>query len=193
MGKFQEIFREETAAYHGRLWWARRLLAPLPPNVGNRLRAAVLRRVGFQIGRGTVFWGTPTITGAGNIYPRLVIGEYCWMNVGCFLDLSAPILIGDRVALGHQVLLMTGTHELGDGRRRAGPFYAAPITIEDGAWLGSRATILPGVTVGAGAIVAAGAMVTKDVPPHTLVAGIPAKPRRELAHEEEMWEEMQTR
>jgi len=180
MGKLSSVFREEVAAFHWRLIWARMVLAPLPPNVGSRLRTAVLRRVGFPIGRGTLFWGTPTITGSGDIYSRLRIGDYCWFNMGCFFDLGAPIEIGDRVALGHQVMLMTGSHELGGAERRAGSYVVAPVRIDSGAWLGSRATVLPGIHIGAGAIVAAGALVTKDVPAHTLVAGVPARPLREL-------------
>jgi maltose O-acetyltransferase len=174
---------DETEGLHWRLMLAQLLMAPLPPYAGSRLRARLLTLAGFDIGKGTVVWGRIMLTGSGNLYQRLHIGEACWLNEGCHLDLSAPIHIGNRVALGHQVLLMTSTHEIGSPVRRAGEFVTRPIRIEDGAWLGSRCTILPGVSIGEGAIVAAGAMVTKDVLANTIVAGVPAAVVKQLAGE----------
>ena len=178
--KLTQLFHEETAGWHGRIFLANLLLKPLPPHVGSRLRTAVLRKLGFNIGAGTLFWGLPRFTGPKGLHRTLNIGRECWFNQGCLFDLGSPITLGDNIALGHEVLLMTGTHHLTGPTRRAGPYTSKPIIIEDGAWLGSRATILPGVTVGAGAVVAAGAMVSKDVPPHTLVGGVPARPIRQL-------------
>jgi acetyltransferase-like isoleucine patch superfamily enzyme len=155
-------------------------MGPLPPHVGNRLRVYLLRLIGFQIGRGTVMWGAPTITGKGNLCSRLYVGNDCWFNVGCFLNLGATISIGDRVALGHQVMILTDTHAIGDQARRAGRLEARPVYIGDGAWLGARSVVLPGVTIGEGAVVAAGAVVNKTVAPHLLVGGTPARPLREL-------------
>jgi maltose O-acetyltransferase len=179
-GRWLDALYQESGAFHFKLVMAQLVLAPLPLYVGTRLRAMVLRLAGFRIGRGTVLWGTPTITGSGDLYKRLIIGDDCWLNAGCFFDLGAPITIGNRIAFGHQVLLMTGSHTLGGPERRCGSLFSRPITIEDGAWIGSRATILPGVTIGAGAVVAAGATVTADVPPNTLVAGTPARVKRSL-------------
>ena len=111
---------------------------------------------------------------------RLHIGESCWFNDGCHLDLSSTIHIGNRVSFGHQVLLMTSTHEIGSFTRRAGALVTSPIHIGDGAWLGTRSTIFPGITIGDGAVVAAGAIVIKDVLPNTVVGGVPAKIIRSL-------------
>lgn len=105
---------------------------------------------------------------------RISIGRDCFINYGVFIDNAAPVRIGDRVSFGQGVRLVTGTHELGTTDRRAGPYTSAAVVVEDGAWLGAYATVLPGVTVGRGSLVAAGALVTRDVPPDTLVAGIPA-------------------
>ena len=64
---------------------------------------------------------------------------------------------------------------MGSAQRRAGELTTLPVTIDDGAWIGARSTILPGITIGAGAIISAGAVVNKDVPPNTVVAGSPAR------------------
>lgn len=181
MKQVWQLLHSETAELHLRLQLAQLAMWPLPPHVGNRLRVSLLRLIGFQIGRGTVMWGAPIITGSGNLYTRLTVGEACWFNVGCFLNLGAPIFIGNRVAIGHQVMILTDTHAIGTPDRRAGVVEAQPVAIEDGVWLGARCTLLPGVTIGAGAVVAAGAMVTKSVAPNVIVGGVPARPLRELA------------
>jgi maltose O-acetyltransferase len=111
---------------------------------------------------------------------RMFIGADCFLNDGCRFDVSARVVIGDNVYLGHEVAALTATHEMGTGWRRASHMKAAPITIEDGAWLGARAIVLGGVTIGAGAVVAAGAVVTRSVAPNTLVGGVPAVVIREL-------------
>jgi maltose O-acetyltransferase len=175
MSKLWRVISEELSGLHLRLLLIQILLAPLPIHVGSRLRVYGLRLAGFSIGHSCVMWGTPRITGDRDLYRKLTIGQGCWFNMGCFFDLGAPITIGDRVAFGHQVMIMTNSHDVGAPHQRAAALYAKPVTIEDGAWLGARCTILPGVTIGAGAVVAAGAIVNKDVPPNTLVAGVPAR------------------
>jgi len=180
MKRLWQWLRSETGELHIRLQLAQLAMSPLPPHVGNRLRVYLLRMSGFQIGQGTVMWGAPTITGSGDLYTRLTIGKDCWFNLGCFLNLGANICIGDRVSLGHQVMILTDSHVIGSPRRRAGELTAQPVSIGDGAWLGARCTLLPGVTIGEGAVVAAGAVVTKAVAPHTLVGGAPARLLRNL-------------
>jgi maltose O-acetyltransferase len=166
-GEFREL--------HVRLVIARLLCAALPVYTGNRLRAATLRAAGFAIGRGTFLGDMPSIIGGGDIYARLAIGSDCWINVGCLLDLAACITIGDHVALGPQVTLLTSTHLIGSNLRRTSTLQNLSVIIGDGCWLGARCTILPGVTIGYGSVVAAGAVVHKDVPPNTLVGGVPAR------------------
>jgi maltose O-acetyltransferase len=180
MSKLSRLLREEFAGLHPRLRLAQLLAAPLPIYVGNRWRTLLLRWAGFQIGPGTVIWGMPTITGGKDLRANLRIGRSCWLNAGCFIDAGAAVFIGDHVSIGQQALLITVSHALGDATRRAAAPTALPIMIGNGAWLGARCTILPGVEVGAGAVVAAGAVVTHNVPPHTLVGGVPARPIRQL-------------
>jgi maltose O-acetyltransferase len=87
------------------------------------------------------------------------------------------------VNLGHAVTLLTIDHEIGNAYKRCGLSHSGPIVIGNGVWIASNAVILPGVTVGDGAVVAAGAVVTKDVAPNTLVGGVPARAIRELPEE----------
>jgi maltose O-acetyltransferase len=167
---------------------ARLLLKPLPKHVGSRIRSGVLRLVGFNIGEGTIMWDLPEFSGGDDMISMLTIGRHCWLNSGIYLDLGAPIHIGDKVAIGHNVLFMTSSHQInrGPNERRAGPRYAKPITVGDRVWLGARCLILPGVTIGAGAVVAAGATVTQDVPPDCIVAGVPARIVRHIDDEEDV-------
>ncbi|HWC28713.1 MAG TPA: DapH/DapD/GlmU-related protein [Dehalococcoidia bacterium] len=125
----------------------------------------------------------PNFQGGNGISRLLHIGADSWFNVGCRLDVHAEVRIGDRVRFGQEVLLLTHTHELGPMSRRAGDLKAEPVTIGDGAWIGARATILPGVTIGGGAVVAAGSVVTRDLPANVLAGGVPARVIRELTVE----------
>jgi maltose O-acetyltransferase len=174
--------REELAPFSLRVSLTRAILSPLPPNVGTRVRVQVMRMAGFRIGRGTMFWGMPTIVGTSDVVGKLSIGDGCWLNVGCYLELGDEIRIGNDVSFGPEVMILTSTHDTraGSTARRAVEVDCKPVVIESGAWIGARATILPGVTVGEGAIVAAGAVVHRDVPPNTLVAGVPARIVKEL-------------
>ncbi|MNP69519.1 Maltose O-acetyltransferase [compost metagenome] len=79
-----------------------------------------------------------------------------------------------------QVMLCSSTHEPGDVSRRAGKPSGKSIKIGDGTWIGTRAVILPGVTIGEGCIISAGAVVTKDCEPNAMYAGVPAKKIKEL-------------
>jgi acetyltransferase-like isoleucine patch superfamily enzyme len=94
------------------------------------------------------------------------------INTKCRLDNKGGIFIGENVSISQEVMILSADHDLDSpafiGRER-------PVYIEDYAWIGSRAIIMPGVTVGKGAVVAAGAVVTRSVEPYTVVAGVPAK------------------
>jgi maltose O-acetyltransferase len=174
------LWREEAGGLNWRLLLARLLLGPLPGYVGSRVRPLVLRLVGFRIGGGTLMSGLPTFTGPPGLQRRLSIGARCYLNVGCHFEVGAAITIGDSVAFGHEVMVLTTSHEANHPQRRCGAAFSRSVRIGDGTWLGSRSLVLPGVTIGEGAIVGAGALVNRDVPPHTLVAGVPARVIRRL-------------
>ena len=152
------------------------LFRPVPPFVAANLRTQVLRAAGFQIGEASVFWGRPEFHGTGDIARRLTIGNDSGFNAGCVFDLEDSVTIGNRVAGGHRVRFLTRDYEPGTAAQRAGAVRRAPIVIEDGAWLGARAVVMPGVTIGAGSVIGAGVAVTQDVPPNTLLSGVQKVP-----------------
>ena len=172
--------REEVANLDIRGLIGRVLISFIPPLVANRVRTKILRLSGITIGEATTIGGALSVHGGGHPASRVTIGSNCWINDACVLDASATITIGDGVAIGQGVMILTNTHELGPSTYRAGPLIAMPVVVEDGAWVGARSTILPGVTIGAGAIVAAGALVNRSVPANTMVAGVPARHVRSL-------------
>lgn len=101
------------------------------------------------------------------------IGENVFINSGCKMQDQGGIYIGDDVLIGHNACLLTLNHDQNPDNRA--DMHPEPIYIEDKVWLGSNVTVLPGVRIRRGAIVAAGAVVTRDVEANTIVGGIPAK------------------
>ena len=122
----------------------------------------------------------------GYFQNRLRIGSWSWIGQLAFLHAAGGIDIGRRVGIGPGVKIFTSSHELGpvrDGRRLQTdpimdrPLRVAPVVLEDGCDVGVGAIVMPGVTIGKGAQVAAGAVVTHDVAPGAIVMGIPARMR----------------
>ncbi len=104
---------------------------------------------------------------------NITIGREVFINSGCHFQDQGGITIGDCSLIGHNVVLATINHDLDPKNNRQNHY--SPIVIGRHVWIGSNATVLPGVTIGDWAVVAAGAVVTKDVPPYTVVGGVPAK------------------
>ena len=147
-----------------------------------QLRAPWLRLLGARIGRRTVVHDVRFF----NLYRRglagLEIGDECFLGDECLLDLAEGIRLERQVTLAERVLLLT---HLNVGYRdhplqERFPAMAAPVVIERGAFLGANVTVLAGVRIGSGSFVAAGSVVTGDVAPGTLVAGVPARPIRAI-------------
>jgi len=126
------------------------------------------RLSGIKIGKGS------TIHMWANFFnPRgIEIGEDTILGDHCFLDGRAPIKIGNHVDIASQVLIYNSKHDINDPEFKA---VEAPVEIEDYVFIGPRAIIMPGKKIGRGAVVAAGAIVTHDVPPGKIVAGVPAR------------------
>ena len=114
------------------------------------------------------------------------VGDNVGLGYGIYLDIdgSSRIEIGDQVMIAAQCLLLTHRRDMNcyhkGVRQNTLPYVIKPIKIKANATLGMRAIIMPGVTIGEGAVVAAGAVVTKDVPPYSIVAGNPAKVIKEI-------------
>jgi maltose O-acetyltransferase len=106
------------------------------------------------------------------------LGRNVYFNFNCVLLDVMPITIGDNVLFGPAVQIYTATHPLSATERRSGLELAKPITIGSDVWVGGGAILCPGVRIGDRAVIGAGAVVTKDVPPDTIVGGNPAKPLR---------------
>ena len=131
------------------------------------------------------------VFGGGKIFKDAKIGciDYCGslhylvmkknseINRGCFLLAKDKIIIGENSTLAYQVTILTSANPHGPHNKLSTlyPAMTAPVTIGNDVWVGAKAVILPGVTIGECSVVAAGAVVTKDVPPYTLVAGVPAR------------------
>lgn len=111
---------------------------------------------------------------------NITVGRAVFIGYQCAFTGHGAINIADEVMIAHKVNLVNAGHPVEPDKRRA-YFTAEPITVERNVWIGAAATILPGVTIGADSVVAAGSVVTRDVPPATLVAGVPAKVIRHLA------------
>ena len=130
------------------------------------LRMAILRWWGVR-GAGVIA-AYGSIGGGFSPRIRLSLAKGVVINTHAVIDVSAPVAIGRDVWLGQGVAILTGTHQIGPATRRAGTTTPLPVVIEDGCWIGARATILPGITIGAGSVVGAGAMVTKSCAPNGL-------------------------
>lgn len=145
-----------------------RLLSDIGRFPSHRVRGYFYRRAGLVIDR------TSSIHWRAEFYApeRIRIGEYCTIGDSAFLDGRSGLVIGDCVNFGSHVTIYTRQHDAD-----AADFaeVGAPVEIGDHAWVSSHSIVLPGVTIGEGAVVAAGSVVTKDVAPYSLVGGNPAR------------------
>ena len=158
--------------------WYVRLLAPLYQHRGRgsvvhrsvRMDTPPYRR--FSLGRESVVESFSCIN---NAVGDVVIGDHT--RIGLHNTIIGPVTIGSHVNLAQGVTVTALNHNFGDADLRIDQQGVATkeVVIADDVWIGAHAVILPGVSIGTHAVVAAGAVVTKDVPPHTLVAGVPAR------------------
>lgn len=144
-------------------------------------RETVIRRLFGKAGKNPVILPRFVCDNGKNIS----VGDNFLINFnGVILDI-APVTIGDNVMIGPNTLITTVNHPLNAKERRNHIAVATPVTIGNDVWIGGNVTILPGVNIGDKAVIAAGAVVTKDVPDNTVAGGVPAKVIKELPSEEE--------
>ena len=139
----------------------------------NKIKSLFLRIAGAKVGKRVIYYSGVWINTGRN----LKIGDDVDIAKGVMISTVGGVEIGDRVLLGYGTKIFSSNHEIppiGEPYPVSGKVYKKVI-IEDDVWIGSSAIILPGVTIGEGALVAAGSVVTKNVESNTIVAGNPAK------------------
>lgn len=149
----------------------------IPETRGFALKRFLYRLQGYEIGENTRICSSARLFGSGSI----VIGNNVWIGPEVMIISSSKIMIEDNVDIAPRVFIGTGTHTMGDiPERMAGTGISKDIKVKNGAWLGSNVTIQPGVVVAEMSVVNSGAVVTKDFPSYSMVAGIPAKVIKDL-------------
>jgi acetyltransferase-like isoleucine patch superfamily enzyme len=167
-----------AAEYRMRAWakWSLRRVRAVGP------KAVVLGHpdvdaTDLEVGESFKIWSghrKTVISGGG----RIRMGDRVFVNCGTTIIAVQEIVVGDDVAFANEVFVMDSNSHGVEGK----PHVQSPVRIGDGTWLGNRAMVLPGVTIGRRVVVAAGAVVTRDVPDDSLVAGNPARVVRSLTY-----------
>jgi acetyltransferase-like isoleucine patch superfamily enzyme len=175
---YARLFRRSC---HVKLGIANLISGLFPYLVSGAVRGPLYRWAGFSVSRGAFIMGNLALTsGLEDFYSKLSVGPGTTIADHVSMNLDDSVTIGANVAIAPHVLICTGNHRIGPGSMRLGPCTGMPVRIEDGAWIRLGAIIAPGVTIGRGSVVAAGAVVLKDVPPNTYVEGNPAQVVRRL-------------
>lgn len=146
------------------------------------LREFALRIVGVKIGADSVIHDVRFFNAYRMGFAGLTLGSRCFIGDECLIDLADQVAFADEVTLAERVTILThtnvgyATHPL----QKYFPSSSAPVRLDHGAFVGVNSTILPGVTIGECAFIAAGSVVTEDIPAWTLVGGVPARVIRQL-------------
>jgi len=149
-------------------------------NIEDNVTINALSKKGITFGRNVSIRSGTTIDCTGVIRElgeELIIGDYVGISEGCFIQVRGSVKIGSYVMMGPHVSIFSENHGFTNPNIRLieEKTIRKGVIIEDNIWIGSRALILDGVTVGEGSIIAAGCVVTRDVPPFSIVAGVPGK------------------
>jgi acetyltransferase-like isoleucine patch superfamily enzyme len=152
------------------------LFSLLPDTRLYGFKAYLLRARGFQIGD-----NVRVVSSAKLKLRYLSVGDNTFISHDTLIQGGDVVVqIGRNVDIAPRCVIVTGTHELGDSARRAGKGRSESVTIGDGTWIGTSSTILGGVHIGRGCLIAAGSLVRDDVDDNCLVAGVPARFKRKL-------------
>jgi acetyltransferase-like isoleucine patch superfamily enzyme len=156
----------------------------LPDFSSGVVRGHLYRMAGLDVARDAFLMGNIELLVGSSIdfYDKLHIASGTVIGQHVTINIDAEVSIGKNVAVSPFVRIYTATHPLGPGssRRLGSSMIAKPVVVEDGCWIGLGAMILPGVTIGHGSIVAAGAVVMESTPPDSYIEGNPAKVVRQL-------------
>jgi len=158
---------KKTLWYFTNLLFFKTLL-PFPSGI----KVSILRKFGAKVGQGVVIKPDVSIK-----YPWfLEIGNDCWIGEGVWIDNLAAVIIGNNVVLSQGTYLLTGSH---DYKKQSFDLILGEIVLEDGVWIGAKATVCPGVTCHSHSVLAVGSVATKSLDAYTLYQGNPAVAKRE--------------
>lgn len=139
-----------------------------------KYKRILLRNIGYEIGEGTKIVGPITNTGS------LIVGNHCWIGANLVIHGNGIVRIGDNCDIAPDVTFLTGGHEIGEAKRRAGNGESYEISVGSGVWIGARSTIARSVIIGNSTVLATCSCVTKSVPENVLVGGVPARTIKSL-------------
>ena len=168
-----------------------RILRLLPSTRLYRIKVALYRWAGIDIAATARVVSSVSIIGPGEVSIGLdtFIGHECML-----VSAGAGIYIGANVDIGPRVFIGTGTHEVDmSGLHSAGKGTSVAIVVEDGVWIGAGSLVLPGVVIGFKAVIAAGSVVTRDVPPFVVAAGVPCRVVKRWSPAMRAWERAPTK
>ncbi len=161
------------------------LLGVLPPTRAYALKRRILRGMGVKIN------GAPRVASSVRFYGEMevTLGDDVFLGHGVIVSGGkSRVTIGDCVDIAPRVSILTGTHAIDMiGPHSAGKGFSKDVRIEDGVWIGAGTTILGGVTIGRKAVIAAGSTVTRDIPPYTMAAGVPCRPKKAWSLQARRW------
>jgi acetyltransferase-like isoleucine patch superfamily enzyme len=151
---------------------AKLIFIALPETRAFRMKSSLLRFAGARLCYNVRICSSVLVVGSGD----LSVGDDTWVGHQALISATSRITIGSSVDIGPRVYIGTGTHVIdSQGRHTAGIGISRDIVIGNGVWLGANCAVLPGVTIGEKSVVAAGAVVTENVPPLVVFGGVPAK------------------
>jgi acetyltransferase-like isoleucine patch superfamily enzyme len=154
--------------------WLMQLIFLLPRHrFLNKIKGLFLKAMGAKVGKNVVFY--PGVWICSGRY--LAIGDDVDLALGVLITTDGGVYIGDRTLVGYQTKIFSRNHIVPpkNGRIFGAGHVKAPVSIANDVWIGAGCTILPGVSIGEGAVIAAGSIVTKDVPAFSYAVGVPAK------------------
>lgn len=135
------------------------------------IKNKLLNFIGIKVGKNTKVVGPLNISTEA----KLLIGDECWVGRNFSVDGNGVVVIGSKCDIAPDVLIATGSHQIGGAERRAGEGTTFTTKIGDGTWIGVRSTIIEGSRIGEGCIIGASTLINKDINNDLLVVGIPAK------------------
>lgn len=141
------------------------------------IKRCLLRKLGMEIGEDTKVVGPVFCSG------DLIVGRNCWLGKNLVINGNGKVFIGDNCDIAPEVTFLTGSHKIGKKERRAGEGYNDDIIVKEGSWIGARSTVLSGVAISSGAVVAACSCVVSNIEENSMVGGVPAKEIKKLSND----------